>query len=95
MGISSLGQLCPKLTHLTLAHCKLMHVFNPSVGCPGLQCLTLCGSSFMGTHVGVARFLSAQLKSIDVSATGISDYGLRDIVGPSVAAKSWAIACMQ
>lgn len=94
-AVGSLGQICPKLTHLTLSHCTLIHIFTPFRGCPGLEHLTLCGSTLMGSNAGVAHFLSAQLTSIDISDTGIADNGLRDIVSPKIAARKWAHACMQ
>ena len=87
VGGSSLGQLCPKLTQLTLARCKPMHVFTP-MGCPGLQRLSHHGCSFMGVPVGMVPFLSLQLKSIDVSATLTADNELRRMVGPPSAAKN-------
>ena len=85
VGRSSLTQLCPKLTHLTLAHCQLINFFFPSMGCSGLQHLNLHRSSSRGVPVEMVPFLSRQLKSVDVSATSIADDELRKIVGSPVA----------
>ncbi|CAK0787844.1 hypothetical protein CVIRNUC_011066 [Coccomyxa viridis] len=79
VGSRSLGQLCPKLTHLTLDHCELLHVFTPFMGCPDLQRLSIHSSSLNGLPVGDIPFLSLQLKSVDVSNTSIADEALREI----------------
>lgn len=96
VGSSSLGQLCPKLTHLTLAHCVFGHGCDRSIGCPaGLQHLTLCGSIMFGVPAGVIPFLSPKLKSVDISSTQIADNELREIVSPPVAALHVVVICIQ
>ena len=93
VGGHGLGRLCPKLTHVTLTHCHFSGVVTLSMGSPGLQCLTLHGSSLVDT--GVAHYLGAQLKSVDVSGTQIADYQLRQIVGPPVAVVKHVAVCLQ